>query len=403
MIKNFDSVGDFLTKILAITPDASQESLAADLNMSRTSLSRLIAGDVDLSLKNALNLERYTGIDAQEWMTLDLSRAIAKARDKEQIFEKDTVNKINIFIDSENILPTHLRQLSRLSNYKLWLLYNAKDSSNYRRISEYLAYKDVMETVSVCRKAKNAMDFHITYLIGRLLATKPNSQCYIVSRDRGFDPLCQHIQSNGSVCKRITRFTELPVTNPFYAHRAKELSEKLKERSVRMSEKAKLVEETRLEELKKKKEAKKEQIKRQKENSKDFVGEDIRKVCLNLSSRFHHNNPPLNRFILLTTIGAIKGLLNSVESIVEEMLSLGLITLSGDQKVEYRKREITYYSLYGRLPVKSFVDDLSVDVCSQENIIVNTTACGDSKASGRKNVNFFKVVSSKPSAASVKA
>ena len=39
------------------------------------------------------------------------------------------------------------------------------------------------------------MDFHIAFYIGRLSKEEPGSEFHIVSKDKGFDPLVQHLRS----------------------------------------------------------------------------------------------------------------------------------------------------------------------------------------------------------------
>ena len=39
----------------------------------------------------------------------------------------------------------------------------------------------------------NALDFHITYYLGKLTAEHPQGEFYIVSKDTGFDSLIKHL------------------------------------------------------------------------------------------------------------------------------------------------------------------------------------------------------------------
>ena len=51
--------------------------------------------------------------------------------------------------------------------------------------------------VRVSRPGKNALDFHIAYHAGRVSETHPGDSIEIISRDKGFDPLIEHLQQNG--------------------------------------------------------------------------------------------------------------------------------------------------------------------------------------------------------------
>jgi len=48
----------------------------------------------------------------------------------------------------------------------------------------------------------NALDFHITYYLGKLTAKHPDGQFHIISKDTGFDSLIKHLQSKDIHCKR---------------------------------------------------------------------------------------------------------------------------------------------------------------------------------------------------------
>lgn len=55
----------------------------------------------------------------------------------------------------------------------------------------------------------NALDFYIAFHLGRTLETAPQTECYVLSRDKGFDPLLVHVNRNGLKCRRIEAIEEL--------------------------------------------------------------------------------------------------------------------------------------------------------------------------------------------------
>jgi len=56
---------------------------------------------------------------------------------------------------------------------------------------------------------KNALDFHIACHLGRMIEKSPNLYCIVLSNDKGFDPLLQHLNKNGMQCVRITDLIDL--------------------------------------------------------------------------------------------------------------------------------------------------------------------------------------------------
>lgn len=56
----------------------------------------------------------------------------------------------------------------------------------------------------------NALDFHITYYLGRLAAIDPQGCFYIISKDTGFDSLIEHMNRAGVECSRAVSIDSLP-------------------------------------------------------------------------------------------------------------------------------------------------------------------------------------------------
>ena len=64
----------------------------------------------------------------------------------------------------------------------------------------------------IAGSGKNALDFHIAFHLGRTFEASPETICIVVSRDKGFDALLLHLNSNGLQCRRIDSFAELAPT-----------------------------------------------------------------------------------------------------------------------------------------------------------------------------------------------
>ncbi len=50
---------------------------------------------------------------------------------------------------------------------------------------------------------KNALDFHIAFQLGRTYETVPETECFILSGDKGFDPLVTYLNRIGLKCERL--------------------------------------------------------------------------------------------------------------------------------------------------------------------------------------------------------
>lgn len=57
---------------------------------------------------------------------------------------------------------------------------------------------------------RNALDFHIAFQLGRILETEPETCCFVLSSDKGFDPLISHLTKNSLLdCRRIESLAQL--------------------------------------------------------------------------------------------------------------------------------------------------------------------------------------------------
>jgi hypothetical protein len=76
---------------------------------------------------------------------------------------------------------------------------------------------DRLSWIRIDGSGPNALDFHIAYYLGSGITKNPDDEYYILSKDKGFDPLVKHITKGKTICKRITSMGEIAS-----ARRAKE-------------------------------------------------------------------------------------------------------------------------------------------------------------------------------------
>ncbi|HYX75176.1 MAG TPA: PIN domain-containing protein [Steroidobacteraceae bacterium] len=56
--------------------------------------------------------------------------------------------------------------------------------------------------INIQGQGKNALDFHIAFYLGEYLARNRDTQCVILSKDTGFDPLIAHLKNRGFNVRR---------------------------------------------------------------------------------------------------------------------------------------------------------------------------------------------------------
>ena len=66
-----------------------------------------------------------------------------------------------------------------------------------------------IEWLRVEGNGSNALDFYIACHLGRMLEKAPNTNCIVLSKDKGYDPLLRHLNKVGLKCSRVNSLMEL--------------------------------------------------------------------------------------------------------------------------------------------------------------------------------------------------
>ena len=100
-----------------------------------------------------------------------------------------------VLIDFENVHPKNLELLAEhpLKVYVFVGEYQAKIPFDLADSMQLLG-KDA-RYIRITGTGQNALDFHIAYYVGLLAANEPDASIYIISKDKGFDPLIRHLNS----------------------------------------------------------------------------------------------------------------------------------------------------------------------------------------------------------------
>ena len=99
-----------------------------------------------------------------------------------------------VLIDFENVHPKNLELLAK-HPFKVYVFVG----ENQAKIPFDLA--DSMQLlgkearyIKITGNGQNALDFHIAYYVGVLAEQEPDASFYIISKDKGFDPLVRHLR-----------------------------------------------------------------------------------------------------------------------------------------------------------------------------------------------------------------
>ena len=98
-----------------------------------------------------------------------------------------------LYIDYENVQNLNLNRISQL-NFKIWLFTGISQSRiPIELVKSTQAFGHNLEWLSIDGNGPNALDFHIAYYLGLHTAENPKDEYFILSKDKGFDPLIKHV------------------------------------------------------------------------------------------------------------------------------------------------------------------------------------------------------------------
>jgi hypothetical protein len=115
-----------------------------------------------------------------------------------------------VLIDFENVQPADLAALEE-PHFKVIVFIGASQASVPLELAQALQKMGSRgDYIKVSGNGRNALDFHIAFYIGRLAAAEPKAAFHVVSRDKGFDPLIQHLTTLNIVASRVTEVSAIP-------------------------------------------------------------------------------------------------------------------------------------------------------------------------------------------------
>jgi hypothetical protein len=107
-----------------------------------------------------------------------------------------------ILVDFENVSNIDLNSIKEKNFYiKIFI------GTNQTKIPVELVLKSQelggqVEWMQINGSGKNALDFHITFILGRLTQNDPDAFFHVISKDTGFDPLIAYLKTQKIFCKR---------------------------------------------------------------------------------------------------------------------------------------------------------------------------------------------------------
>mgnify|MGYP000229232497 CR=1 FL=1 len=115
-----------------------------------------------------------------------------------------------VLIDWENVQPDSMELLDHEHvHVRVFVGAMQKDISIEKAAALQPMGKRV-EYIRMARSGKNALDFHIAFYIGQIAATDTTAYFHIIAKDKGFDPLIEHLKSRKIFCTRSVSILDVP-------------------------------------------------------------------------------------------------------------------------------------------------------------------------------------------------
>lgn len=115
-----------------------------------------------------------------------------------------------VLIDFENVQPKNLAMLEA-HPFKVFVFIGANQMKLPRNtVVSMQALGEKAKYIEIEGSGPNALDFHIAYYVGELAASDSKGSYYVVSRDKGFDPLIRHLKDRNVRIRRVKDLAEIP-------------------------------------------------------------------------------------------------------------------------------------------------------------------------------------------------
>ena len=129
-----------------------------------------------------------------------------------------------VLIDHENVQIEALPGLDA-EHFKVLIFVGANQNKlAYEIVAPVQKMGTRAEYVKISGNGSNALDFHIAFYIGQLATQDPKAYFHIISKDKGFDPLIQHLRSKKISIARSSSIADIPLLK---ASNAKTATEKI--------------------------------------------------------------------------------------------------------------------------------------------------------------------------------
>jgi hypothetical protein len=113
-----------------------------------------------------------------------------------------------LLVDFENVQQVELAKLD--DSFRVIIFVGADQKSvPFDLVTKAQKLGSRVEWQKIVGNGSNALDFFIACQLGRVFEKTPRPDCTVLSKDKGFDPLLNFLNTKGMKCRRIHSLAEL--------------------------------------------------------------------------------------------------------------------------------------------------------------------------------------------------
>ncbi|MES2467541.1 MAG: PIN domain-containing protein [Verrucomicrobiota bacterium] len=120
----------------------------------------------------------------------------------------------HVFVDFENVRQIDFSVMGSKPAHFTLLVGAQQSRMDVVLVQQLLKHADSVELVRLTSPGQKALDFALAYYVGRAAAGDPTGYFHIVSKDKGFDPLIEHLRSQHIRARRHDVFATLTFSAP---------------------------------------------------------------------------------------------------------------------------------------------------------------------------------------------
>ena len=120
----------------------------------------------------------------------------------------------HILVDFENVRKINLSLIGHQAVHITLLLGSCDKKLDVEVVEKLWEHAASVQLVRLTSAGKNALDFALAYYLGRAVLADPTGSFHLVTKDKGYDPLIEHLRSRQILAQRHDDFTTLDFLAP---------------------------------------------------------------------------------------------------------------------------------------------------------------------------------------------